>query len=212
MKTAMTRVAIVEDDAHLRSLFADWVSSASHLKLVAACDSAETAIATLPGTPADIVLMDINLPGQDGIECVRALKASRPATLFLMVTVYDDAQRIFQALAAGATGYLLKRATRAELLAAIEELQAGGSPMSSSIARKVVQSFQQPSQPNVSASAPLSEREREVLELLVQGYVYKEIGDNLGITVPTVGTHVRHIYDKLHVQSRAQAVAKFRSR
>lgn len=212
MKNTMTRVAIVEDDDHLRVLFADWVRSVPHLKLVAECASAEAAIITLTGTPVDIVLMDINLPGQDGIECVRALKATRPATLFLMVTVYDDAQRIFQALAAGATGYLLKRATRAELLAAIEELLTGGSPMSSSIARKVVQSFQQLSQPNVSATASLSEREREVLELLAHGYVYKEIGDQLGITVPTVGTHVRHIYDKLHVQSRAQAVAKLRGR
>jgi len=178
--------------------------------LVADFANAEIAIEKLSEIPVDIVLMDINLPGQDGIECVRVLKTARPETLFLMVTVYDDAERIFQALAAGATGYLLKRATRVELLAAIEDLRVGGSPMSSSIARKVVQSFQQSSQPNVSATASLSDRERGVLKLLAQGYVYKEIGDQLSISVPTVGTHVRHIYDKLHVQTRAQAVAKFR--
>jgi len=210
MKNVMTRVAIVEDDGHLRALFAEWVCSVPHLELVAEFANAEIAIEKLSEIPVDIVLMDINLPGQDGIECVRVLKTARPETLFLMVTVYDDAERIFQALAAGATGYLLKRATRVELLAAIEELRAGGSPMSSSIARKVVQSFQQSSQPNVAATASLSDRERGVLKLLAQGYVYKEIGDQLSISVPTVGTHVRHIYDKLHVQTRAQAVAKFR--
>jgi DNA-binding NarL/FixJ family response regulator len=212
MKQAMTRVAIVEDDNHLRKLFVEWVKSAPHLQLVAEYANAEDAMTKLPGIAVDIVLMDINLPGQDGIECVRMLKSARPETLFLMVTVYDDAQRIFQALAAGATGYLLKRATRTELLDAIEELRSGGSPMSSSIARKVVQSFQQSSQPKASNTESLSEREREVLRLLAQGYVYKEIGDQLNISVPTVGTHVRHIYDKLHVQTRAQAVAKFSGR
>ena len=206
----MTRVAIVEDDTHLRALFTDWVSSVPHLQLVAEYSNAEDAMAQLPKIPVDIVLMDINLPGQDGIECVRMLKNARPETLFLMVTVYDDAQRIYQALAAGATGYLLKRSTRAELLDAIEDLRSGGSPMSSSIARKVVQSFQQFSAPKGSATAALSDREMDVLKLLAQGYVYKEIGDQLSISVPTVGTHVRHIYNKLHVQTRAQAVAKFR--
>lgn len=210
MKQVMTRVAIVEDDNHLRALFVEWIRSVPHLQLVAEYANAEDAMAQLTGIPVDIVLMDINLPGQDGIECVRLLKSARPETLFLMVTVYDDAQRIFQALAAGATGYLLKRSTRSELLAAIEDLRANGSPMSSSIARKVVQSFQQFSPPKGSDTASLSDREMEVLKLLAQGYVYKEIGDQLSITVPTVGTHVRHIYDKLHVQTRAQAVAKFR--
>jgi DNA-binding NarL/FixJ family response regulator len=207
----MTRLAIVEDDNHLRALFVEWICTVPHLQLVAEYASAEEAIDKLSELPVDIVLMDINLPGKDGIECVRILKGARPETLFLMVTVYDDSQRIFQALAAGATGYLLKRAQRSELLAAIEELRSGGSPMSSSIARKVVQSFQPLSQPNVSATSTLSERERKVLELLAHGYAYKEIGEQMGITVPTVGTHVRHIYDKLHVNNRAQAVAKLRN-
>jgi DNA-binding NarL/FixJ family response regulator len=211
MAAKITRIAIVEDDAHLRELFAGWVRGAKQLTLADVFADAETAVTGLRETPADIVLMDINLPGQNGIECVRNLKPLLPKTQFLMVTVYEDTDRIFSALAAGAAGYLLKRATRMELFAAIDELLAGGSPMSSSIARKVVQSFQLPLHKPSPTTESLSDREGQVLELLAQGYIYKEIGEQMAISIPTVGTHVRHIYEKLHVRSRAQAVAKFRA-
>jgi DNA-binding NarL/FixJ family response regulator len=210
MAVKETRVAIVEDDMHLRELFGGWVRGTSHLRLVAAYPSAEVALAELPAAKPDVVLMDINLPGRNGIEAVRVLKPVLPATQFLMVTVYEDAERIFSALAVGAAGYLLKRAMRSELLAAIDELTAGGSPMSSSIARKVVQSFQKKPPASSSATETLSDRERQVLEFLAQGYVYKEIGEQLSVSIPTVGTHVRHIYEKLQVRSRAEAVARLR--
>jgi DNA-binding NarL/FixJ family response regulator len=143
-----------------------------------------------------------------GIECVRRLKPLLPGTQFVMVTVYEDADHIFNALAAGASGYLLKQTPRVELLAALREVHAGGSPMTSNIARKVVQSFQR-SGPQPDESANLSPREREVLDLLARGYLYKEISSKLGISVPTVNTYIRRIYEKLHVRSRAQAVAKY---
>jgi len=155
----------------------------------------------------DVVLVDINLPGQSGIECVRQLKPRLPATQFAMVTVYEDADRIFQALAVGATGYLLKQTPRAELIAAIRELHAGGSPMSTNIARKVVQSFHRaPAPPR--GDAELTPREQQVLDELVRGLLYKEIADALGISMGTLHTYIRRIYEKLHVHSRAQAVAK----
>jgi DNA-binding NarL/FixJ family response regulator len=152
--------------------------------------------------------MDINLPGMNGIECVRQLKPLLPETQFVMLTVYEDADHIFNALAAGASGYLLKRMPRAELLASLKDVQAGGSPMSSNIARKVVQSFQRIGSP-MSNEEDLSARERDVLGLLERGYLYKEIADSLQISVVTVNSYIRRIYEKLHVRSRAQAVAKY---
>ena len=152
--------------------------------------------------------MDINLPGMTGIECVRQLKPLLPDTQFVMLTVYEDAEHIFNALAAGASGYLLKRMPRAELLAALKDVHAGGSPMSSNIARKVVQSFQRIGSQK-SNEEDLSPREREVLGLLERGYLYKEIADSLQISVVTVNSYIRRIYEKLHVRSRAQAVAKY---
>jgi DNA-binding NarL/FixJ family response regulator len=143
-----------------------------------------------------------------GIECIRRLKPVLPNTQFVMVTVYEDADHIFNALAVGASGYLLKQTPRNDLLAALKEVYAGGSPMSSNIARKVVQSFRRPDQGS-NPGDDLSPREREVLELLARGYLYKEIADSLSISVPTVNTYIRRIYEKLHVRSRAQAVAKY---
>jgi DNA-binding NarL/FixJ family response regulator len=152
--------------------------------------------------------MDISLPDMLGIECVRQLKPQLPRTQFVMVTVYGDTEHIFDALAAGATGYLLKRLHRADLLAALEEVHQGGSPMSSSIARKVVQFFQSP-RPSARDLETLSPREREVLRLLAEGYVNKEIADSLALSSPTVATYIRRIYEKLHVHSRAAAIGKF---
>lgn len=152
--------------------------------------------------------MDINLPGMSGIECVRQLKLQLPETQFVMLTVYEDSDHIFNALAAGASGYLLKRSTRQNLIAALTDVHAGGSPMTSSIARKIVQSFRQPSA--ASPAVPdLSQREQEVLGLLARGYAGKEIASALNISVTTVSTYIRRIYEKLHVRSRAQAVATY---
>jgi DNA-binding NarL/FixJ family response regulator len=156
------------------------------------------------------VLFDINLPGMNGIECVRKLKPRLPDTQFVMVTVYEDANHIFNALSAGASGYLLKQMRRNELLDALKDVHAGGSPMSSQIARKVVQNFYRSETQDASGETiELSGREREVLELLARGYLYKEIAEMLKISVQTVNTYIRRIYEKLHVRSRAQAVAKY---
>jgi DNA-binding NarL/FixJ family response regulator len=154
------------------------------------------------------VLMDINLPGMSGVDAVKKLKTILPDTQFVMLTVYEDADHIYNALAAGATGYLLKETPRQELLSAVENVHSGGSPMTSNIARKVVQSFGQ-SRVSTSEAEDLSPREQEVLDLLARGYLYKEIAERLKISVPTVNTYVRRVYEKLHVRSRAQAVAKY---
>ena len=165
----------------------------------------------LPNRAVDVVLVDINLPGCNGIECVRALKPRMEPAQFMMVTVYSDAKLIFDALGAGATGYLLKRSSRDELLAAIAEIACGGSPMSGSIARLITQSFHR-SEPVVPAMGQLAPQEQRVLELMAQGFAHKEIAAELGIGIPTVGTYIRRIYDKLHVYTRAQAIAKFQGR
>jgi DNA-binding NarL/FixJ family response regulator len=201
-------VSIIEDDAPARGILADWIRRTQGFRCIGVHGSGESALATLPAEKPTVVLMDINLPGMNGIECVRRLKPLLPDTQFVMLTVYEDAEHIFNALAAGASGYLLKRMPRAELLAALKDVHAGGSPMTSNIARKVVQSFQQAGA-QLSETEDLSPREREVLELLARGYLYKEIAEALQISVPTVNTYIRRIYEKLHVRSRSQAVAKF---
>ncbi|MCX7722660.1 MAG: response regulator transcription factor [Verrucomicrobiae bacterium] len=201
-------VSIVEDDAPTRQILADWLRQTPEFALVSEHGSAETALETLLRHKPNIVMVDINLPGISGVECVRRLKPLMPETQFVMLTVYEDANHIFSALAAGATGYLLKQTTRDALIAALKDVHAGGSPMSSNIARQVVKSFYQP-RPRVHCADDLSTREREVLELLASGYLYKEIAEALGISVPTVSTYIRRIYEKLHVRSRAQAVAKY---
>jgi Response regulator containing a CheY-like receiver domain and an HTH DNA-binding domain len=201
-------VSMIEDDAPAREIIAGWIRRAEGFHLVSEHGSAESALAKMPAENPNVVLVDINLPGMSGIECIGRLKPILPETQFVMVTVYEDADHIFHALAVGASGYLLKQTPRADLLAALKEVHAGGSPMSSNIARKVVQSFRRP-ELEANPSYELSPREREVLELLARGYLYKEIADSLQISVPTVNTYIRRIYEKLHVRSRAQAVAKY---
>ncbi len=202
------KLAIIEDDPELSLIVSGWIRDAKGLELVGVYSSAEQAIDDLPDRHPDVVLVDINLPGMDGIDCVRRLKLAIPAAQFLMLTVYQDSTRILNALTAGACGYLLKRCTRAQLLAAISEVRDGGSPMSAHIARKVVQSFQ--SGPSANEDGQLTSREKEVLDLLSQGFSYKEIAAQFGLSIFTINTHVRRIYEKLHVHSRGQAVAKFR--
>ena len=204
--------AIIEDDAGTRSLFAGWLHRAEGFDCVAEYADAESALAGLPALRPQVILSDINLPGLNGTECVRQLKPLLPDSQFLMITVYEDADHIFAALSAGAAGYLLKRTARVALLTAIREVHEGGSPITASIARKVVQSFQWPAAPSVAATADLSPRENEVLQLLASGYLYKEVAEVLHLSVPTVNTYVRRIYEKLNVRSRAQAVAKVSGR
>ena len=202
-------VAIVEDDVPAREILAGWIRNADGFRLAGEYDDAETAIAKLPQEKPSVVLFDINLPGMSGIECVRRLKPALPDTQFVMVTVYEDANHIFNALSAGASGYLLKQMRRQELLDALKDVHAGGSPMSSQIARKVVQNFYRNGAQAGGESPDLSGREREVIELLARGFLYKEIAELLKISGPTVNTYIRRIYEKLHVRSRAQAVAKY---
>lgn len=203
------RISIVEDNAPLLQIMSGWIKETSDMKLVQTYPNAEAALVDLPKQPADVVLMDINLPGQNGIECVRQLKPQLATTQFVMVTMYMDTDLIFQALAAGATGYLLKRAGRDEVLAAIREVHAGGSPMSRNIARMIVETFQgvPPEAPEIER---LTERELDVLRLLSRGLFYKEIADKLNLSFNTVHTLSRRIYEKLHVTSRKEAVARFR--
>jgi DNA-binding NarL/FixJ family response regulator len=206
--SAKTRVSIVEDDGPTRQILVDVIASAPDLELVSHYGGGEAAVDSLVNDRPDVVLMDINMPQLNGVECVRRLKPRLPATQFLMLTVYEDSDHIFAALAAGATGYLLKSTRREELLTAIEQVTQGGSPMSSNIARKVVQSFAR-NRVQPEGLESLSAREQAVLALLTKGYLYKEIADSLSVTVPTVSTYIRRIYEKLQVHSRSQAVAKY---
>jgi DNA-binding NarL/FixJ family response regulator len=201
-------VSIVEDNDQLRGTLARVINRAEGFRCLSQYPNAEAAVEALPRDHPDVVLMDINLPGMNGVECVRRLKQLAPDSLVIMLTVYEDTENIFNALAAGASGYLLKRTPRAEVLDAIREVHGGGSPMTTHIARKVVQSFQQTgasSQPTES----LSPREQEVLDCLSKGFLYKEIADKLGIGYETVHTYIRRIYEKLQVRTRTEAVAKF---
>lgn len=201
-------VAVVEDDVSIREVLVTWLSKAEGFAFVGAFPDAESAVANLARAKPNVVLADINLPGQSGIECVRTLKPLLPETQFVMLTIYEDATHIFDALAAGATGYLLKHTPREALIEALLEVHAGGSPMTSNIARKVTQAFQQSKQKSKSVDQ-LSNRENEVLSLLAQGYLYKEIADAMGVTSATVNSYIRRIYEKLQVQSRGQAVAVY---
>ena len=207
-KKMFTKISVVEDDPKAREILVDWVNRAEGLRCVSDHGSAEDALAAIPEGKPHVVLMDINLPGINGVECVRRLKAQLPETQFLMLTVYEDADHSFQALQAGATGYLLKRTPRAELMAALRDVHAGGSPMTTNIARKVVKAFHQVAPPT-PAVTELSPRENEVLHLLAQGYLYKEIAESLNVAVPTVNTYIRRIYEKLHVRTRTEAVARY---
>jgi DNA-binding NarL/FixJ family response regulator len=206
----MTRIAIVEDKRIIRESLAEFVQSDPEFVCVCVCATAAEALKEIPRHQADIVLMDIQLPDFSGIECTAKLKQLMPSVQIMMVTVYEDTERIFKALRAGACGYLLKRCTPEELIAAIREVRQGGAPMSREIARKVIVSFQEP----ITASAEvegLSPREREILELLAAGFPNKEIASRLGLTDGTVRWHLRHVYHKLHVRSRTEAALKFLS-
>lgn len=201
-------VSIVEDSDQLRGTLARVINRAEGFKCISQHPSAEDALEHLPNLKPDVVLMDINLPGLNGVECVQQLKPKLPATQIMMLTVYEDTENIFNALAAGASGYLLKRTTGAELLAAIKDVLRGGSPMTTHIARKVVQSFQRTA-PTAPPTENLSTREQEVLDCLAKGFLYKEIAEQLGISYETVHTYIRRIYEKLQVRTRTEAVAKF---
>lgn len=201
-------VSIVEDNDQLRGTLARVIGRAEGFECRGQHATAEAALAALPKERPAVVLMDINLPGMNGVECVRQLKQQLPETQVMMLTAYEDTDNIFNSLAAGASGYMLKRTKSAELLEAIREVARGGSPMSTHIARKVVQSFQRP----VATANPaeeLSPREKEVLDCLAQGFLYKEIAEKLGISYETVHTYIRRIYEKLQVRTRTEAVAKF---
>ena len=205
------RVAIVEDDEEIRANLAERISGSSGLRLLRSYPDAESAITDLPTRNADVVLMDINLPGMDGVECVRQLKQKMPDAQFVMLTVYEDNNRLFKSLMAGASGYLLKRTPPAKLLEAIREAHAGGSPMTPQIARRVVQHFRQVQQPHEDLPK-LTPRETDVLNQLAQGFRYKEIIENLGISAGTLHSYIRNVYEKLHVHSRTEAVVKYLNR
>ena len=202
-------VSIVEDNEQLRLTLAKVIGRTEGFECVGQHATAEAALENIPHEKPNVVLMDINLPGMNGVECVRKVKQLVPQTQVMMLTAYEDTENIFNSLAAGASGYMLKRTPRAELLDAIREVNRGGSPMSTHIARLVVQSFQRPvAAPATEVTEELSAREQEVLNLLSQGAMYKEIADKLGISFETVRTYIRRIYEKLHVRTRTEAVAK----
>ncbi|SPE59769.1 Two component transcriptional regulator, LuxR family [Verrucomicrobia bacterium] len=204
------QVAIVEDDEEIRANLAHRIGGSSLFRLIRSYADAESALADLPQRQpeVDVVLMDINLPGLDGVECVRQLKAKMPGVQFIMLTVYEDSNRLFRSLMAGANGYLLKRAAPDKLLAAIQEAHEGGAPMTPEIARRVVQHFRGSREP--AAGLPqLTGRETEVLEQLAKGFRYKEIVENLHISMGTLNSYISSIYEKLHVHSRTEAVVKY---
>jgi DNA-binding NarL/FixJ family response regulator len=203
-------VSIVDDDPEVRDSIAQFLKTSSGFRCLGHYGSAGQAMAGISAERPDVVLMDINMPGVGGIECTRQLKAALPDLHILMLTVYEDTDRIFRALAAGASGYLLKRVAPRKLLEAIREVHSGGSPMSGPIARKVVQFFQQ-GVPLKHENEVLSGRERQVLQFLAQGYAYKQIGDELGVSMDTTRTYIRRIYEKMHVHSRTEAVVRYMS-
>ena len=204
------RVSIVEDDGGVRAGLVRLFNETRDFQCISNHATAESAMAGLPGEKPDVILMDINLPGINGIECVRRLKEQDASLLVVMLTVYEETEQVFQALQAGATGYLLKRTPPKQLVQEVREVLDGGAPITSHIARKVVEAFHGHS----TAKAPtemmeLSQREKEVLEMLSDGYLIKEIADNIGVGFGTVRTYVRRIYEKLHVRSRSQAISKY---
>lgn len=200
-------VSIVEDLFEVRAGLAELVQSDRELLLTGSFENAELAVQELPALQSDIVLMDINLPGMSGIDCIRIIKEKCPATQFMMFTVYENDEKVLQALQAGATSYLLKRTEPQRILESIKELNQGGSPMSSSIARKLLNIFVH--EKGITKKETLSARENEVLQLLANGLLYKEIADRLYLSHGTVRQHIHNIYEKLHVHNRTQAVNKY---
>lgn len=202
------KVAIVEDDEGIRTSLAALVRRAPTLHLAGGYANAEIALKEIPRHLPDVVLMDINLPGMNGVECVRHLKASLPAVQFLMLTVYEDSDSLFNSFKAGASGYLLKRTASARLLEAIRDVHGGGSPMTPQLARRMVQFFSKPAE-DTTSMAGLTPGEKEFLDQLAHGYAYKEIAGRMNISIDTVRSYVRTVYEKLHVHSRTEAVVKY---
>ena len=207
MKNSVT-VSIVDDDCDLTEKIAAYLNKSDRYRCLSSYPSAEEALAHLPKDRPDVVLMDINLGGMNGIECVRQLQPFLPKTPVVMLTVFEDTGKIFNAITAGASGYLLKRMPPAQLLDAIAEVVGGGSPMSAPIARKVIQMLKTMPAPG-DDNMNLSDREREVIDGMAAGKPYKEIADQLGVSVHTVRSYIRRIYEKLHVRTRTEAVAKY---
>lgn len=208
----MISISIVEDNARLRRDLSELLQTSGECRVVASYASAEQALSRLAGELPEVILMDLNLPGASGVECTARIKARWPQLHVLILTVYEDTGAIFSALQAGASGYLLKRVHPDELIRAIKEVDAGGAPMTTEIARKVVASFQKAPASSTSVDAELvtlTHREQETLGLLARGFVPKEVADQLGVSVHTVRVHLKHIYEKLHVRSRTEAVLKW---
>jgi DNA-binding NarL/FixJ family response regulator len=201
------KISIVEDQHEMRESLVAWLGDAPGLLCVGAHATGEEALRKIPEENPDVVLMDINLTGMNGIQCVSRLKESLPKTQVLMLTTYDEGDMIFDSLRAGANGYLLKNMPQAELVEAVQQVHAGGAPMSLQIARKVINHFHHINKP-VPEISQLTSREHEILKLLAKGYMYKEIADQLSISISTVRSHVCAVYDKLHVHSRTQAAKK----
>ena len=210
-KTGVVRVVIVEDDDWLRGNLEQEIGQTPGFKVLQTFRTAESALTGIPALRPDVVLMDINLPGMNGIECLRQLKTACPELQVLMLTVYEESEQIFNSLLAGASGYLLKRTVTTQIIESIRQVRAGGSPMTANIARKVVQYFNRMGN-RTSECDRLSPREREVLDLLARGDAYKQIADKLGVSLETVRMNVKNLYTKLHVHSRGEAVAKLRPR
>ena len=202
------KVVIVDDDEEIRASLAALIRRSPNMRLIGDYANAEIALKEIPRHAPDVVLMDINLPGMKGYECVRQLKATRPEVQFLMLTVYEDSDSLFNSLKAGASGYLLKRTASSRLLEAIRDVYSGGSPMTPQLARRVVQFFSKPAE-GASSLAELTPGEREFLSQLANGYAYKEIADRMKISIDTVRSYVRTVYEKLHVHSRTEAVVKY---
>ena len=206
---AISRIAIIEDDAPFARSFEEHFNrNRSDIRCIAVYSSAEEAIIKIESDPPDIAMVDINLPGMNGIECIMRLKSICPSTICLVLTTFDNNSMIFDALKAGACGYLLKRTAPADIAGAIREALAGGSPMSPNVARQVVSFFHRtPTPRNQSA---LTDREREVIDLLARGLLYKEVADRLNLSFETIRSHVKRIYEKLHAHSRTEAILKYR--
>lgn len=202
-------IALVEDDILLRDQLIKILNDAPDLEVLLAVSTGEEAIEKIPSHSPDVILLDINLPGKSGVECIRELKKKCPRTEVIMLTAYEEEDNIFNALREGASGYLLKTSSPEELFDAIRDVYSGGAPFSSHIARKVAQYFRQDREV-VEENESLSPREREVLKLLSSGYIYKEVADQLNITIETVRTYVKRICAKLHVRSKTEAILKFR--
>jgi DNA-binding NarL/FixJ family response regulator len=203
-------VEIVEDLDEVREGLSNFINVDPDLKMLGTYSTAEEAIVSIPNNQPDIVIMDINLPGMNGISCIEELKDKCPHTQFMMFTVYENDEKVFEALKAGASSYLLKKTPPQGIIESIKDLYRGGSPMSSNIARKLVSAYH--TRQTLSASLPLSPRENEILELLAKGLLYKEIADKLSIVVGTVRQHIHKIYEKLHVQNRTEAINKLRGK